>query len=333
MPFMIESGGTSPRMDLRIIQAHKWLSECYTLVSQDFFPVAGDASFRRYFRVRVDGDVHILMDAPPDKESCDSFLDVTKRLHDAGLHAPEILASNLEQGFLLLEDLGDELFRDLLAREKPEPLFEEAFSALAVFAREVDSGGLPSYDEASLHDDLNLFTDLYLVRHKHVLLKHQQRLDWTAFCDELVQSALQQPQVFVHKDFHSCNLLRTSENSPGIIDFQDAIKGPVTYDFVSLIWDRYIPWPREQIEAWMEQFRLLAAPDIPSDQWVYYCDLMGLQRNLRIVGRFAQLEYFEGKSGYLEMIPRFFQYALDVLPRYPQFSGIEEWIGSEACAP
>ena len=330
---MIESGGTSPKMDLRIIQAHRWLSGHYSLVSQDFFPVAGDASFRRYFRVRVDGVLRILMDAPPEKESCDSFINVSKRLIDAGLHAPEILASDLEQGFLLLEDLGDDLFRNLLARDEPDALFEQTFSAMATFAHDVDSSGLPEYDEATLYDDLHLFVDLYLVRHKHYLLRHRQRLDWTVFCDELVAAAKEQPQVFVHKDFHSCNLLQTNENSPGIIDFQDAVSGPLSYDFVSLIWDRYIPWPRERIEQWMEQFRLMVAPEIESAKWVYYCDLMGLQRNLRIVGRFAQLEHFEGKSGYVEMIPRFYQYALDVLPRYPQFANVTQWIGSDECAP
>jgi len=127
--------------------------------------------------------------------------------------------------------------------------------------------------------------------------------------------------------------LKTEQNSPGIIDFQDAVTGPISHDFVSLIWDRHISWPRPQLEAWMERFRMMVAPEITPDKWIYYCDLMGLQRNLRIVGRFAQLYHSEGKHGYVEMIPRFFQYILDVLPRYPQFSEVAEWIGSDECAP
>ena len=120
----------------------------------------------------------------------------------------------------------------------------------------------------------------------------RQRMAWVSFCEQLVKVALEQPRVFVHRDIHSCNLLRTRDNNPGIIDFQDAVSGPLSYDFVSLVWDRYIHWPRQQLEQWMEQFRLLVAPDTGSDQWIYWCDLMGLQRNLRIIGRFINRPKF-----------------------------------------
>ena len=254
----------------------------------------------------------------------------------SGLRActpPKYWEMDLNQGFIMLEDLGDGLYRDLLTERSVQPLFDETFAALAVMATDVDSSGLPHYEEDTLHDDLSLFTDLYLVRHRNFLLPHRQRRAWMNFCDELVDAALEQPQVFVHKDIHSCNLFKTESKSPGIIDFQDAVLGPISYDFVSLIWDRYIPWPRNRLEAWMEQYRLMVAPEMAADKWIYYCDLMGLQRNLRIVGRFAQLQHSENKPGYIEMIPRFYQYVLDVLPRYPQFSDVAEWIGSEQCVP
>lgn len=320
-------------MDLRIINAHDWLSEKYTHVSMDFIPVAGDASHRRYFRVRIDEEFRILMDAPPAIENCKSFLDIGERIRKTGLHAPEIIEVDIDSGFILMEDLGDLMYRDVLDENVPQPIFDEAFVVLRKMAQEVDSTGLPIYNEDRYFDELNLFTDHYLIRHLDYCIAHKQRQGWMMFCEELVKAALEQPQTFVHKDFHSCNLLKTSDNSPGIIDFQDALLGPVTHDFVSLIWDRYIAWPRPLLEQWMEQFRLMVAPQVPADKWVYYCDLMGLQRNLRIVGRFAQLKHTEGKQGYVEMIPRFHQYILDVLPLYPQFSEVSEWIGSEECAP
>ena len=329
----MESSGTSPKIDMRMIAASDWMEELHEEVDFSWVAHAGDASHRRYFRVGLDGEVRMLMDAPPEMESCETFLDVCSRLQKAGLHAPEIFSTNLEKGFIILEDLGDDLFRDVLDEQNPAPLFDEALTALEVMAKDVSTDGLQEYSEDTLYDDLHLFTDLYLVRHKDFRLTHQQRKKWMAFCDELVAAAKEQPQGFVHKDFHSCNLLQTPDSSPGIIDFQDAVIGPVSYDFISLVWDRYVAWPREQIEQWMEQFRLMVAPEIEPDKWIYYCDLMGLQRNLRIVGRFAQLQHSENKPGYVEMIPRFFQYVLDVIPNYPQFSEIADWIRSEECAP
>jgi aminoglycoside/choline kinase family phosphotransferase len=329
----MESSGTSPKMDPRLFDAQDWLNDQFADVGMDFRPVTGDASNRRYFRVLVDGTTRILMDAEKDRSGCESFLDIDQRLRQAGLHAPEILATNLDGCFILMEDLGRDLYRELLIYEEPEELFNQAFDALAVMAQDVSVADLPVYDEDTLYDDLNLFTDLYLVRHRNYLLSHRHRLEWMAFCDAVVASNLEQPQTFVHKDFHSFNLLRTEENTPGIIDFQDALIGPITYDFASLIWDRYITWPRPQLEEWMEQFRVMVGPQIESQEWVKYCDLVGLQRNLRIIGRFAQLEYSEGKKGYLEMIPRFYGYVLDVLPRYPEFAPVADWIGSEECAP
>jgi hypothetical protein len=333
MPGMVESTGTSPPPDLRLDQAQIWLYGLYDEIGAAWRPVTGDASHRRYFRVQVNGQSRIVMDAPPDLLSSAPFVDIDLRLRHCGLHAPEIIHHDLESGFMLLEDLGDELYRDLLDEHSVQPLFDDAFQALAVMALEADSAGLPTYSEDLLLEELNWFVDYFLNRHRDYMLSHRQRKSWLRLCETLVTSALEQPTVFVHKDIHSCNLLKTAHNSPGIIDFQDAVAGPLSYDFVSLVWDRYIHWPRERLEQWMDQFRRLVVPDIDAEQWIRWCDLMGLQRNLKIVGRFAILEQVEGKPAYVQLIPAFYRYILDVLPRYPELTEVADWIGNPECAP
>jgi aminoglycoside/choline kinase family phosphotransferase len=322
-----------PGSDDRLGLARAWLAGLSGQIAPEWRPIVGDASYRRYFRVTVDGQSRVLMDAPPDLEHSGAFVDVGRRLRAAGLHAPEILHSNLDEGFLLLEDLGDDLYRDMISRETVQPLFDDAFRALAVMARAVSPAGLPVYDRELFGRELGWFTGYYLGRHRGHGLDKARQSGWQAFCNELISTANEQPQVFVHKDIHSSNLMRTSRNNPGIIDFQDAVRGPLTYDFVSLIWDRYVAWPRDLLERWMEQFRRMVAPNTDPADWVRWCDLMGLQRNLKIVGRFALLRYEQDRQGYVEMIPRFYGYVLDVLALYPEFSAIREWLESDACAP
>ncbi len=200
-------------------------------------------------------------------------------------------------------------------------------------AREVSPEGLPAFDRELYGREMGWFTGFYLGRHRGCSLDTAQQLRWQDFCESLISAAMEQPEVFVHKDVHSCNLLRTVDNSPGIIDFQDAVRGPLTYDFVSLVWDRYIAWPRDRLVQWMEQFRRLVNPGIDPGDWVRWCDLMGLQRNLKIVGRFALLFHDQGRRGYVEMIPRFYSYVLDTLAIYPEYDGIRRWLKSDACAP
>jgi len=319
--------------DARLEEARAWLAGNFSGIEPGWQPVTGDASFRRYFRVRVDGRSRILMDAPPDLEDSAPFVDVDNRLRTAGLHAPEILLADLDKGFMLLEDLGDDLYRDLLTPVTVQPLFDDAFQALAVMARDVSPAGLPAYNRELFCRELGWFTGFYLGRHRGYGLDKEQQREWQNFCEALVASAMEQPQVFVHKDVHSSNLLRTARDNPGIIDFQDAVYGPLSYDFVSLVWDRYIAWPRPLLERWMEQFRLLAAPGIDSVQWRRWCDLMGLQRNIKIVGRFALLRHEQGKQGYVEMIPGFYGYILDVLTLYPEFARVLNWLERDSCAP
>ncbi len=302
------------------------------LKSVQLQPVSGDASFRRYFRFMADGRSIILMDAPPEKEDSAPFVDIAGRLRQAGLKAPAILEFDLRQGFGLLEDFGDTLYRELIHEESAGALFPELFDVLDGMARRVTTHGLPQYDEAALAVELDLFKTWYLDRHKGRPMQGDELVAWQNVCRLLIDSALEQPQTFVHKDFHSCNLLRT-DDGPGIIDFQDGLRGPISYDFISLVWDRYVAWPREQIESWMRAIHERLPVDCSYREWVRYCDWMGLQRNLKIVGIFARLRHRDGKQGYVEMIPRFYQYLLDVLPRYSEFDDFRQLLEQTECAP
>ena len=322
-----------PSGTARLNAAQTWTAAQLGLDTVALNPVAQDASFRRYFRVQTGTESLILMDAPPQFENSAPFLDIAARLRKAGLHAPAVLHFDLEQGFGLLEDLGDELYRDLISADTVEGLFPDLFQALARMAQKVNCYGLPNYDPFRLQTELDLFTDWYLLRHKGCETAGRQKYIWQTLCDELKRSAAEQPYVFVHRDFHSNNLLYLKNREPGIIDFQDAVRGPVSYDFISLLWDRYISWPRPQIENWMETYRTLLALDIGPMVWMRYCDLMSLQRNLKIVGIFARLYYRDGKKGYLQMIPRFYRYVLDVLPLYPEFRDAYELLEQAECAP
>ena len=323
----------TPDKDARLAAAKNWLAARTGEQAGDWRPIAGDASFRRYFRVSLGQSSRILMDAPPELEDSAPFVDIAARLRAAGLHAPEIFDADLENGFLLLEDLGDALYRDLIDENTVDSLFAETFEALATMAGRVSCDGLPEFDPATLCGELDWFRRYYLDCERGLNWNADQVSNWDSFCSSLVEVARAQPQVFVHRDVHSCNLLRTDENSPGIIDFQDAVRGPITYDFVSLVWDRYQSWPRDRIEGWMERFRRLAASGVSPAEWRRWCDHVGLQRNIKIVGRFALLKHQQGKEGYIPLIPRFYRHVLDVLTLYPEYEAITRQLGDSACAP
>jgi len=254
-------------------------------------------------------------------------------LRSARLNAPEIVHADFENGYLLLEDLGDDLYRGVLEGSNPESHFPGLFDVLKNMALSVDDNNLPVFDAAMLRSEMDLFPDWYLGRHRTAMPRAEIDAAWAGFCNQIINSALDQPQCFVHRDFHSCNLLKSADNHIGIIDFQDAVKGPVSYDFISLIWDRYIHWPRVQIESWAEMFRLKLELQVSPADWLRYCDLMGLQRNIKIVGIFARLHYRDGKSGYIEMIPRFYDYVTETLRRYPEFADILSILEQPKCAP
>jgi hypothetical protein len=268
----------------------------------------------------------IVMDAPPDKEPCDQFIAVALKLRDADLNAPEIIASNLDQGFLLLTDFGGLDYLSQLGPKTVEPLYADALSALLIMQTRADSTGLPAYDEALLRREMDLFHDWFLGKLLGITLDDSQQETWQAVKRILVDNALQQPQVFVHRDFHSRNLMKLDSNNPGIIDFQDAVVGPVTYDLVSLLRDCYIAWPARRVEQFVLQYHEVARAshliDVSAEQFMHWFNLMGIQRHLKAIGIFSRLNIRDGKPGYMKDIPRIFEYLVQVSANETALSGL-----------
>ena len=310
-------------------------------------PASADASFRRYFRVRLTtGETYIAMDAPPDKEDSRPYIEVARRLRALGLNVPEILAQDLDQGFLLITDLGNQSYLQELSPETVDRLYGDALAALVVLQAGIytDSTFLPPYDERLLRREVELFREWYLGRHLGVTLSPPQQQTLDRSFEALVQAAYAQPQVWVHRDYHSRNLMVTHPHNPGILDFQDAVRGPVTYDLVSLLRDCYIAWPRAQVEAWAKGYYARAGKaGIPvgddDAQFLQWFDWMGVQRHLKAIGIFARLYHRDGKSGYLKDIPRTLGYVIDVCGRYPPLASFHELLrelgvtGKECLAP
>lgn len=304
----------------RVEQRQRW-AEAQVTGSVTLDVAAADASFRSYYRLRE--YPYVLMDAPPDREPLGPFLDVAKRLHEAGVRAPRVLANDSEQGFVLLEDLGDTLFADRLNPNSVSKLYPLALVPLATFA-EMPFEGLPDYDDALLCSEMDLFLDWFVVRQ----LKRDTaecHLWWPQLRSLLLEAAAEQPRVFVHRDFHCGNLMLV-DGQAAVIDFQDAVAGPLCYDAASLLWDRYAAWPEDVIGSWSERIRRLIAPQISPATWRRWLDLIGLQRNLKVVGIFARLSLRDGKHGYRDWQPRFFRYALEIAARYPECSALANYL-------
>ncbi|MBX3725522.1 MAG: phosphotransferase [Xanthomonadales bacterium] len=292
-------------------------------------PASSDASFRSYWRVQgAAGGSRILMDAPPPQEDVRPWLDVARRLRAAGVHAPTVHAQDVELGFLLLEDLGERLYLAALTDATVGRLYGDALEALWRMQRGGATHGLSDYDETRLVAEMALMPTWFLHRH---LGADPDGFDHKAIDDafaRLAGNALDQPQVFVHRDFHSRNLLVTGQDNPGVIDFQDAVRGPITYDLVSLLRDCYVAWPAQRVDAWVEQYRQRlvegGATDADPRRFRRWFDLMGLQRHLKVLGIFCRLWYRDGKSGYLGDLPLVWRYCLDVMDQYPEFAELRE---------
>jgi len=289
-----------------------------------------DASFRSYWRTRSAGRSWIVMDAPPDREDIRPWLDIAYRLARAGLHVPDIQASDAERGFVLMEDLGDRLLLPELSESSADRLYGDAMDALLRMQRDADATDLPPYDEARLVAEMELMPEWLLKRHLgHVPACEEWDVIESAF-RALVTSARLQPQAFVHRDFHSRNLLVTSSHGPGIVDFQDAVRGPVTYDLVSLLRDCYIQWPEARVVAWVEAYRqrLVDAGIRTLGEMAFLraFDLMGLQRHIKVLGIFCRLWYRDGKAGYLQDLPLVWHYVHTVGRRYPDIAPLVDLI-------
>jgi N-acetylmuramate 1-kinase len=302
------------------------------LGSLDDSPVAAsaDASFRSYWRVHQGPRSWVVMNAPPDKEDVGPFIDIAARLRRAELNAPEVIAQDLEQGFLLLSDLGTRTYLPELDENRVESLYGDALEALLAMQTRVDSAGLPHYDSERLSAEMDLFETWFLRQHLGHGPDHRDSDLIEACKGSLLRSALEQPTRFVHRDYHSRNLMIVPGANPGIIDFQDAVIGPVSYDLVSLLKDCYIRWPLDRVHGWAEDYRqrLVAAGVIEVDgsRWRRWFDWMGLQRHLKVLGIFARLNYRDGKAGYLGDLPLVLDYTLSVCERYGELAAFGGWL-------
>ena len=291
---------------------------------------SSDASFRRYYRLRSRGSAFIVMDAPPAQEDINPWLEVNRRLRAVSLSAPEVLAHNRQDGFVLMGDLGTVNYLDALNADSADLLYRDALNALYGMQLRIRPSGLPVYDEGRLQAELDLFPEWFLGRHLGIVPSASERLILKRMFQKLVSSASEQPQVFVHRDYHSRNLMQLANGNPGILDFQDAVKGPVTYDLVSLLRDCYIEWPQAQVMGYVNQYRdRLAKAGLIEDRELRFkrwFDWMGLQRHLKVLGIFCRLHYRDGKSQYLKDLPLTLKYVLDVAAGNRELGPFAEWL-------
>ncbi len=298
-------------MSKRLELLQQWLQQ-RTQCPVELIPLTNDASFRRYFRILINGVSHVVMDAPPEKEDCHPFVEIAHRLRASGLNAPDVLASDFEQGFLLLTDFGSQLYLPLLNQQDADKLYRDAIVALVTLQARTTTEHLPPYDAKLLHIEMRLFTDWLLAKHLNLKLSEQENLQLAACFELLATNALSQPQVFVHRDYHSRNLMYVPAHNPGILDFQDAVRGAISYDLVSLLRDCYIAWTPEQVYEWARFYYQLASDahllTASETQFLQWFDRMGVQRHLKASGIFARLWHRDGKAGYLPDVPRTLQY-------------------------
>ncbi|HEX5802188.1 MAG TPA: phosphotransferase [Azospira sp.] len=302
---------------------HDWIKQQLAEQPYTLAPASADASFRRYFRITLaDGTTRIVMDAPPEHEDCRPYLHVAKLFGEAGVHVPTVYAEDLQQGFLLLSDLGNTTYLAALDAhpEGASALYREANTAVVRMQLASRPGVLPEYDRALLTRELQLFPDWYVAKHLGATLNEAQQAVLAATFDKVLASNLAQPQVFVHRDYHSRNLM-VSEPNPGVLDFQDAVYGPISYDLVSLYRDAYITWEEDQELDWVIRYweaarkeKLPVAADF-YDFWRDY-EWMGVQRQLKVLGIFARLNYRDGKAQYLDDMPRVMAYLRRACERY-----------------
>ena len=313
--------------DARLNTLHNWLEglkPCWQLDLNTLAPASADASFRRYFRVKSknpDFGTLIVMDAPPRHEPLDAFIKVDLLLSDAGLNVPQILEKNVGEGFLLLNDLGNETYLSALNESTADKLYRDATQALIKVQLASKPDVLPNYDAALLQRELDLFPEWYLKKHLKIELSKLQDTQIQQAFELIIQNNLAQAKVYVHRDYHSRNLMLTEKNNPGILDFQDAVYGPITYDASSLWRDAYIAWPEELVIDWVIKFweegRKVGLP-MSEDFGQFYRDFewMGLQRHLKVLGIFARLFHRDDKDAYLKDIPLVLQYAIATANRY-----------------
>ncbi len=310
--------------DDRFSQLTHWLTTLATprVRIDSLRPASADASFRRYFRVDADdGATYVVMDAPPPQEDVRPFIQVARLFGEAAISVPHILTQDVTRGFLLLSDLGPTTYLDRLNHDSAHQLYMDAIDALILLQVHSRPDALPEYDRAVLARELALFPDWYIGKHLDATLTANQRAELDKVFDVILANNLAQPQVYVHRDYHSRNLMVMAKGNPGILDFQDALYGPITYDIVSLLRDAYIEWDEELVLDWAIRYwerakraGLPVAPDI--DRFYRDFEFMGLQRHLKVLGIFARLYHRDGKDGYLKDLPLVMQYTRKTAGRY-----------------
>lgn len=332
-----DASAADTHRDPRLEQLEQWLAGLFGARDFTITVASADASFRRYFRVTRSGQTWIAMDAPPGKEDMEPYIRVADMLVETGVNAPRVMERDLRQGFLLNTDLGNRTYlMELDSGGDADRLYEDAMLALVQIQANTSSQthSLPAYDEVLLRREMTLFPEWFCGQHLQVSLDEADTAALQSVFDVLTAEALSQPRVFVHRDYHSRNLMlgggRFGPN-PGILDFQDAVLGPVTYDLVSLLRDCYVAWPIERVHGWVARFRKLARAagvDVGRDEALFlrWFDLMGMQRHLKAIGIFARLWHRDGKPGYLKDIPRTLNYVRVVSGAYPELRFLQRFI-------
>lgn len=313
--------------DIRFQQLQQWLQPFIDDPEFTLSPASSDASFRRYFRLQQKNDSYIVMDSPPEHEDNQAFVSIDKLLEQHGLNVPHIFQADLQQGYLILSDLGSRPYLSELSSATADPLYQSAIDSLLVMQKIPADPTFPKYDAGLLQRELNLFDEWFL--HRHLGISAPVWLP--SIYDFLIDSALSQPQVIVHRDFHSRNLMYQPRQAPGIIDFQDAVMGPVSYDLVSLLRDVYIEWQKDKQQSWINYYLSkatqseLLSPD-QATQFPRWFDLMGLQRHLKILGIFCRLNYRDNKTNYMNDLPLTLKYVYQVCQEYPELEPLQQFL-------
>lgn len=318
--------------DSRVIAIQKWLTHHFGHDDFSLAPASSDASFRRYFRVTLEQDHWIVMDAPPEKEDTGPFINIARFFHKHHVHVPAIIAENREQGFLLLTDFGNTPYLNQLNETTADALYHDAIDGIiAIQSCPQSEIALPAYDEALLTTEMALFPEWFLSQHFGIASPDCLKQVF----DLLNDNALNQPQVIVHRDYHSRNLMITTQHNPGIIDFQDAVIGPASYDLVSLLRDSYIAWPESDIHRWVTYYLSQAKQagiiksNVDTAQFQYWFDLMGVQRQLKILGIFCRLYYRDNKANYMADMPQTMRYLLATTGRYDSLAELHAFLQSQ----
>ena len=317
--------------DSRAEHLRAWLRQYYQIEHNSLTRVCGDASFRRYFRFATkpapgaERRSLIAVDAPPEHENSQAFINIATRLSDNKLPVPKIYQYTLEAGFYVQQDFGDQLLLTLLNDHSADSLYQLAINYLSkMFVVTTDK--LPLYDRQLLQREMRLFSDWFVRKHKNRPMDAALKniLDQTYRL--LTDNALNQPQGFVHRDYHSRNLMVLDDGQLGIIDFQDAVRGPLTYDLVSLLRDCYIDWPQPKIDGWVSQYIRLLPNQYPAGEFMRWFDLMGIQRHLKATGIFSRLHYRDNKPAYLDNIPRALHYLIQVSAKYNELKDFNRFV-------